>query len=279
MPMYQSLLVGLSVFFLVLALAPMSRLDKLFAKKLTSWKDLLELAFSVGEGFYDVVLSRLKVFNSQLENMKMLLDKNHYPVRYAKGVIGLQYLICIGSILIAFLLKIPFLFLAGIFVIFIVPHQLKQRWQKARAAMSKHVLSLAELTSVGVSAGLSPLEALNQAVANREGKLFDELRIAINRIRLGVSPQEAFMDVSQRAEIQEMNVFMDQLLQAMETGASGFAESVVDLVRHLRELRQSKIEEIAGKAEAKLLLPLLMFFGALISFLLGPLAFTFTDML
>lgn len=274
---YYSVLIGLSLFFLVLAIAPVSKLDRLFAKKISTWKDLLDLAFKVGEGFYNLILKRIRLFSSQVENMEMLLDKNHFPVRYGKGVVGLQYLVCLLSIVATMLFKIPFLLLIGLLVIFIVPYQLKQRWQKKRAAMSRHILSLAELTSVGVSAGLSPLESLNQAVADREGELFDELRIAINRVRLGVPPEEALMESSKRAELQEMNVFLDQLVQAIETGASGFAESVVELVRHLRELRQSKIEEVAGKAEAKLMVPLLMFFGAVISFLLGPLAFTFIE--
>lgn len=280
--MLYSILVGFSVAFIVFSLRPYSVLDKSFDRQAGNFKEKVERIqeeiLVLGEKFFNHGLSRLKVFRKMEENISDLLNKLWRPPEKAGTIIGTQWLVALSLMIIGLILSSPIVFLLGIPVIFGVPMYLKSKWNKRKSEMAKNILSLAELTAVGVSAGLAPIEALQLAIQGRKNYLFDEIQLAINRVRLGVPANEAFLGLSKKVDLQELHAFIDQLVQAIETGARGFSESVIEIVRHLREIRQAKIEEIAGKTEAKLLFPLLMFFAAVISFLLGPLTITFMEM-
>ncbi|MDP5276124.1 type II secretion system F family protein [Chengkuizengella axinellae] len=282
--MIYSIMIGVSVFIIMAALIPEAILDKSFStttnkknKKNTLIKQIVLQFGEIGALFYINVLSKNSFFKKKHDTIEKLLVKNWYPKEKASDIVGSQWLLAICSLLLGMITFQPLIMLLGLILIFIVQSQLESKWKKRKAIMGRYVLSLAELTAVGVSAGLPPIEALQMAIKDRDNFLFDEIQDAINKVRLGVAANKAFMDCSKKVDLQEMFAFMDQLIQAIDTGSSGFSESVVEIVKHLRELRQAKIEEIAGKTEAKLLLPLMMIFGSVISFLLGPLTLTFRD--
>ncbi|NDI36640.1 type II secretion system F family protein [Chengkuizengella sediminis] len=280
--MIYSIMIGASVFLIIAALIPEAILDKSFSipnneKKNTLKQEIIHTIGDIGAKFYEHVLSNNSLFKKRHDKIENLLEKNWYPKDKAKHVIGTQWLLVFCSLFIGIILFQPLIILLSFILIFVVQSQLESKWKKRKALMARQVLSLAELTAVGVSAGLPPIEALQKAIDGRDNFLFDEIQDAINKVRLGVPANKAFMACSKKVDLQEMFAFMDQLIQAIETGSSGFSESVVEIVKHLRELRQAKIEEIAGKTEAKLLVPLMMIFGSIVSFLLGPLTITFRD--
>ncbi len=277
-----AILFGLSVLFLVVSLIPESRLEKSFKPIKNGTikgqiKEILELLKQQGNLVYRKYLSKYTYFKKQHEEYRQLLEKLWITKVKASEIIGLQYLTIVVLLLLGVILKSPILFMLSPIVVIMVPTILKSKWKKKRAEMSKDVLSLAELTAVGVSAGLSPLESLLKAIEEREGQLFDEIFKAITDVKLGSSANKAFLSLSNRIDLSELHAFIDQLIQAIETGSPGFSDSVTEIVRHLRELRQAKIEKQSEQAKAKLLIPLLFFFGAITAFLLGPLTFTFLE--
>ncbi|MDP5276562.1 type II secretion system F family protein [Chengkuizengella axinellae] len=282
MVIWYSVLFGVSIFFISAAFIPEFILEKRFMIRNVhrsdhALKDMLLLIGTVGAFFYDVILSKLNIFQKNQYELMNLLEKNGYPSVWSKSILGTQWLLVILLFGLGLYLFQPILMMISFVLSMSVKQHLKRKWKKQQSLMGKHVLSLAELTAIGVSAGLSPIEALQKAIDGRDNHLFEEVQLAIHKIRMGSSADRAFMECSKRIEIQEMHAFLDQLIQAIETGAGGFSESVVELVKYLRELRQARIEEIAGQTEAKLLLPLMLIFGSILSFLLGPLTLTFTD--
>lgn len=282
MVVLYSILTGVSIFFIITAFIPESVLEKRFAIRNENrsehvMKDILIIIGSVGVFFYEIILSKLNIFKKNHHVLVDLLKKTGYPSIWSKHILGTQWLLVILLFILGVYLFQPVLLMVSFLLTMIVQQQLKRKWKKQKSMMGRHVLSLAELTAIGVSAGLSPIEALQKAIDGRENRLFEEVQLAIHKIRMGTPANEAFMECSKRVETQEMHAFLDQLIQAIETGSSGFSESVVELVKYLRELRQARIEEIAGQTEAKLLLPLMLIFGSILSFLLGPLTLTFTE--
>ncbi|MFS1511532.1 type II secretion system F family protein [Chengkuizengella sp. SCS-71B] len=282
MVVVYSILIGVSIFCFTAAFIPDSVLERRFSIRNDHRSDhilidMLLLLGTIGVYFYDTLLAKLNIFRRNHDELKELLEKNGYPSLWAKHILGTQWLLVILFFLMGVYLFQPILLMVSFLSTMVVKHQLKRKWKKKQSVMSRHVLSLAELTAIGVSAGLSPIEALQKAIDGRDYGLFKEVQLAIHKIRMGTPADEAFMECSKRVEIQEMHAFLDQLIQAIEAGSSGFSESVVQLVKYLRDLRQAKIEEIAGQTEAKLLLPLMLIFGSILSFLLGPLTLTFTE--
>ncbi|MFT9486616.1 MAG: type II secretion system F family protein [Tepidibacillus sp.] len=273
---------GLALFLLSIPFIPISVLERSFKRIENETLNQRIIKFSkvllkIGETIYLKFFSKYKFFHTAFKETDELLKKLWIKEVNAESIVGLQFTLAFTIALTGLLISSPFLLMSGALLIVVVQMVLKNKWKKRKNEMSKDILSLAELTAVGVSAGLSPLESLGKAVEGRDRPLNEEIRVAINKINMGELANETFLELTKRIDLQEMYAFMDQLIQVVETGSPGFAQSVIEIVRHLREIRQSKIEETAGKAEGKLLVPLLFFFGAIISFLLGPLSITFLE--
>ncbi|WP_028987611.1 type II secretion system F family protein [Thermicanus aegyptius] len=264
-----------SVLFLYLSLMPENRLEKILVpiKK----ESLLNQAKRLGKVFYEKLLHKVKYIAKQEEEMQINLDKLRIDTVSAKEIVGLQYLAVFLLLAVGVILKTPFVYLVVALVLLVPSSQIKGKWKKKRVRMGRDVLNLAELTAVGVSAGLSPLDSLEKAVVGQKGELYEELHRAIVEIRMGTPAEQALLKVSNVMELQEMYAFIDQLIQAMKTGSRGFSESVKEIVRHLRELRQARIEKQSEEAKAKFTLPIMMFFGAVLAFAWGPLVIGFLN--
>lgn len=264
-----------SVLFLYLSLMPENRLEKILVpiKK----ESILNQAKRLGKIFYEKLLYKVKYIVKQEEEMQIDLDKLRIDTVSAKEIVGLQYLAVFLLLAVGVILKTPFVYLVVALVLLIPSSQIKGKWKKKRVRMGRDVLNLAELTAVGVSAGLSPLDSLEKAVVGQKGELYEELHRAIVEIRMGTPAEQALLKVSNVMELQEMYAFIDQLIQAMKTGSRGFSESVKEIVRHLRELRQARIEKQSEEAKAKFTLPIMMFFGAVLAFAWGPLVIGFLN--
>lgn len=144
---------------------------------------------------------------------------------------------------------------------------------RQKAAMTREALVLAEFTSVGVAAGLSPWEALREAVRGGDGPLFRKVRYALAEGESMVGGRQrtaSLAALAEKLEIPEFTSFVELFSQAVEYGAEGFVKAIDDTVRHIRELRRAKIESIAQKAQSKMIVPLMLFLIALMVFLIGP---------
>ncbi len=144
---------------------------------------------------------------------------------------------------------------------------------KQRSVMAREALVLAEFTSVGVAAGLAPWEALREALRGGDGPLFRKVRYALAEGESTVGRRrrtESLAALAERLEVPEFTSFVELFSQAVEYGAEGFVKAVEDTVRHIRELRKAKLEDTAQKAQSKMMMPLMLFLGSLMAFLMGP---------
>lgn len=272
--------VGVGVLLIILGLAPRSFLDVAMRPQVEERESVRERLLAELERLGLAVYRRIErvgYIRKMRDDIAQLLERMWHPAEKADAIVGFQWLAVAVLLTGGLLMQSALLLFLSLLAVPLVPMYLKSQWKKQQLEMSKDVLSLAELTAVGVSAGLPPLDALQVAVDGRNRPLFNEIQLAINRVRLGVPARDAFMTAAKRIDIQEFYAFMDQTVQAIETGAPGFSQTINDIVRHLREIRQARIEELVGKTEGKLLIPLVMFFGTIVVFLLGPLTYTFVN--
>ena len=129
---------------------------------------------------------------------------------------------------------------------------------------------LIDLLVVTLEAGLSFLASLQMASQRLEGPLGDELRLAMQEQRMGLTANDALQGILRRAETPALRAFVRSVLQGESLGVSTGA-IMRNLALEMRKKRRAKAEERAQKAPVKMLFPLIfLIFPALFVVLLGP---------
>src|SRR6266536_505074 len=138
---------------------------------------------------------------------------------------------------------------------------------------------LIDLLVVTLEAGLSFLASLQMASQRLEGPLGDELRLAMQEQRMGLTANDALQGILRRAETPALRAFVRSVLQGEALGVSTGA-IMRNLAVEMRKRRRAAAEERAQKAPVKMLFPLIfMIFPALFIVLLGPAAYSIQKVL
>jgi tight adherence protein C len=138
---------------------------------------------------------------------------------------------------------------------------------------------LIDLLVVTLEAGLSFLASLQMASQRLEGPLGDELRLAMQEQRMGLTANDALQGILRRAETPALRAFVRSVLQGESLGVSTGA-IMRNLALEMRKRRRAKAEERAQKAPVKMLFPLIfLIFPALFVVLLGPAAYSIQKVL
>ena len=132
-----------------------------------------------------------------------------------------------------------------------------------------------DLMCLSTEAGLDFASALG-GICQKLGKspLGDEFSIMLREIQLGKTRSNAMRDLSNRVDVNEMRSVMASLLQAEELGTP-IAPVLRIQAAQQRERRGQRAEETANKAPVKMLFPLLLFFGATLLLVIGPILIEF----
>jgi tight adherence protein C len=127
-----------------------------------------------------------------------------------------------------------------------------------------------DLMSISVTAGLSLDSAMAEVVEKWDGELSREFNQVLNEMRMGASRRQALRDMTERTQLQDIQVLVAALLQADEIGAN-VSETLSIQSAHLRIRRRQLAEEKARKAPVKMLVPLIAFiFPAMFVVVLAP---------
>ena len=139
-----------------------------------------------------------------------------------------------------------------------------------QAQIRKRLPDTLDLLVVSVEAGIGFDGAVAQVATQQAGPLSEELRRALQEMRLGRTRAEALKDMAARVDVPEVSRFVAAITQADRLGAG-----VADVLRvqsdTARGQRMQRIREAAAKLPTTMLFPLVFFvFPALFVVLLGP---------
>ena len=127
-----------------------------------------------------------------------------------------------------------------------------------------------DLIVVCVEAGYGLEGALNKVTERTSGPLSDELKRTLGEIRLGKSRREALRDLSERANVPDLQSFIAAIVQADQMGVS-IAQVLRVQADAARVRRRQRAEEKALQAPIKMLFPLfLLIFPVLMMVILTP---------
>lgn len=172
------------------------------------------------------------------------------------------------------LLLIPLVALFG----FLGPMMLLRRRAKRRQNdFWKALPDSLDLLTTCVEAGLS-LDFAFQRVAERQtGPVGDELHRMLREKALGRTRKEALTGMAERIDLQDVNVFVNSVIQAEQLGTSIAAVLRIQS-RQLRIRRRQRAEQVARRAAPKMVFPLVFFvMPSLFIVILGPIILNALD--
>lgn len=158
-------------------------------------------------------------------------------------------------------------------------YMLGSRVKARQTAVRKALPDTLDLLVVSAEAGMGLDGALAEVVLRKDGPLVDEFERALLEIRLGKRRREAWQDMADRVQVEELTALTAALYQAEELGVS-IANALRAHSDALRSKRSMKIREQAAVLGTKLLFPLIFcIFPALFVIIMGPGVLSMKDVL
>jgi tight adherence protein C len=150
---------------------------------------------------------------------------------------------------------------------------LRERASRRLAEIDYTLPELIDLLVVTIEAGLGFVGSLQTANTRLTGPLGEELRLTLQEQTMGLSIQEAMLNMLARCDTPSMRSFVRSVVQGERLGVS-IGQIMRDLAHEMRRRRYATAQERAQKAPIKILFPLvLLIFPAMFVILLGPAMF------
>ncbi len=144
-----------------------------------------------------------------------------------------------------------------------------------KTAVHRELPDFLDMLSTTVQAGVGLNGALATSAEGLKGALGDELRAALQDIRLGRSRAEALVAMANRVHEQDLSTTVTAIVQSENVGAS-ISSVLEQLAAEARERRFLRAEEIAGQLPVKLIFPMaLCMLPALFVIIFGSVAASF----
>jgi tight adherence protein C len=139
-----------------------------------------------------------------------------------------------------------------------------------RKTMERQLPDIIDLLVISVEAGLGFEAAMGRVVENVPGDLSDEFKRTLAETRVGVSRHEAFRNMADRTDVDDLNSFILSLIQADQFGVS-IARMLRVQAEEMRVRRRQRIQEKAFAAPVKMIFPMLLcIFPSIFIVILGP---------
>ena len=144
------------------------------------------------------------------------------------------------------------------------------RIERRQAAIRRALPDTTDLLTISVEAGLAFDAALRQVVENVPGELSEEIARTLREMQLGISRADAFRNLKERTEVEELRGFTLAIIQA-----DAFGISIANVLRAQSETqrmkRKQRTEERAMKIPVKILFPVIFcVLPSLFIVVLGP---------
>jgi tight adherence protein C len=161
-----------------------------------------------------------------------------------------------------------------------LPRRILQERAKQRLSEIDYQLpELIDLLVVTIEAGLGFVGSLQTAAGRLSDPLGREIRLTLQEQSMGLSIQEAMLNMLGRCDTPSMRSFVRSIVQGETLGVS-IGQIMRDLAHEMRRRRHAAAQERAQKAPIKILFPLVLFiFPPMFVVLLAPALFRFTEAL
>jgi tight adherence protein C len=157
------------------------------------------------------------------------------------------------------------------FVGFVAPDSvLNRRVEERQREILRTLSDTLDLLTISVEAGLSLNAAIAQVVQNVPGVLSAEFARMLQEIQLGVPRADAFRNLAERTDVEELNSFALAMIQADVFGVS-IANVLRTQAQQLRIKRRQRAEQKAQQTPVKIVFPLILcILPALFVVIVGP---------
>lgn len=133
---------------------------------------------------------------------------------------------------------------------YLLTQQIKRRTQR----LLMEFPTIAELLALAVSAGESPIAALERVASTSHGELARELGLTLDQVRSGMPMQVALQELGKRTEVPTIIRFSDSISAALERGTP-LAAVLQAQAQDARDAGHRELMEIGGAKELRMLFP------------------------
>jgi tight adherence protein C len=156
---------------------------------------------------------------------------------------------------------------------------IQERAKQRLAEIDYQLPELIDLLVVTIEAGLGFVGAMQMASGRVGPPLGQEIQLSLQEQSMGLSIQEAMLNMLARTDTASMRSFVRSIVQGEALGVS-IGQIMRDLAQEMRRRRRAVAQERAQKAPIKILFPLiLLIFPAMFVILLGPALTMFVEAL
>jgi tight adherence protein B len=142
-------------------------------------------------------------------------------------------------------------------------------WESRCTRLTNQMVDGLTVMANGIKAGLSITQSMERVVDNMTGPLPQEFRLVLNKIRLGMSVEEALNEFGDRIPRQDVQMFVTSINILKETGGN-LAETFSTIVTVVRERQkvEKKIQALTAQGTMQAIIITLVPFVLLGVFLL-----------
>ncbi|HUW78960.1 MAG TPA: type II secretion system F family protein [Candidatus Nanopelagicaceae bacterium] len=138
---------------------------------------------------------------------------------------------------------------------FLRDRQLSAQVKRHEFQIAARFPQAAELLALAVSAGESPVAALDRLVARGKGPLIAEFSSAIGLMNAGVPLAVALDEISRQSGVAALRRFIDGVIVTLERGTP-IAETLRMQANDAREEQRRALLEASGRAEIAMMIPI-----------------------
>lgn len=146
---------------------------------------------------------------------------------------------------------------------------LQNIWEKRCSKITNQMVDGLTIMANGIKAGLSITQSMERVIANMNGPLPREFGLVLNKVRLGMSVEDALNEFGNRIPKQDVQMFVTTVNILKETGGN-LAETFETIVSTVRERQkiEKKIEAMTAQGVWQGIIITLVPFLLLIIFLI-----------
>ena len=152
------------------------------------------------------------------------------------------------------------------------PAWLSRKVRDRTTAMERDLPDVLDLLTIAVEAGLGLEQAMEAACADMTSPITEELARTLQEMSLGLSRSQAFENLRERSESQDISSFVAVLTQADALGMP-IGRVLRSQAEEMRARRRARAREKAAKLPVKILFPVMLFIlPPLMIIVVGPAA-------
>ncbi|MBE0416675.1 MAG: type II secretion system F family protein [Coriobacteriia bacterium] len=160
--------------------------------------------------------------------------------------------------------------IAGVAGFFVPDLWLRARTSARQTSIRRSLPDMLDMLMISMQAGLGFDAALVKFLRNSTGPLAEEFTRVLQEINAGLSRRDALRNLSERTEVPELTTFVMAMVQADVFGIS-VSNVLSTQSQEMRTKRRQFAEELAQKAPAKMVFPLILcILPATLIVLMGP---------